>query len=144
MIQRRIVTLLAPIALIVLAAGCAAQRTSAGSSPSDPAAIAREFTGTWRGSFWQAGVHGTGGSAVEGDLMLEIKDDATYTMTWTRRGSQTNTIRDSGIVVASGRGVTLKSSRASWLPLMRNGDMLYGLTTHATGYTVKVSVERVR
>jgi hypothetical protein len=144
MMPRRIVTLLAPTALMVLAAGCAAQRTSAGSSPSDPAAIASEFTGTSRGSFWLAGLHGSGGSALEGDVTLEIRDDATYTMTWTRRASQSNTIRESGIAVPSGRGVALKSSRANSLPLMGNGDTLYGLTTHATGYTVKVSVERVR
>jgi hypothetical protein len=149
MIQHRILTPLASTALMVLAAGCAAQSPGvAGSSLSEPAVspsnVASQLSGTWHGAFWQAGGHGTGGSAVEGEATLEIKDDATYTLTWTRRGSQTSTIRDSGIVVASGRGVTLKSARGNSLPLMRNGDKLHGLTTHATGYTVKVTVERVR
>jgi hypothetical protein len=150
MMQHRILTLLASTApLVILAAGCAAGGPGvAGSSAPDPAispsAVASQLSGTWHGAFWQAGGHGTGGSAVEGEATLEIKDDATYTLTWTRRGSQTSTIRDSGIVVASGRGVTLKSARGNSLPLMRNGDTLHGLTTHATGYTVKVTVERVR
>jgi hypothetical protein len=149
MMRHRILALLASTApLVILAAGCAARGPGvAGSSPPDPvspSAVASQLSGTWHGAFWQAGGHGTGGSAVEGEATLEIKDDATYTLTWTRRGSQTSTIRDSGIVVASGRGVTLKSARGNSLPLMRNGDTLHGLTTHATGYTVKVTVERVR
>jgi hypothetical protein len=147
MIEHRIVTGLASTALMVLAAGCAGQSPGAGSSLSDPgvspSAIASPLSGTWHGTFWQAGGHGSGGSVLEGDVTLQIKEDGTYTVTWTRRGSQTSTIRDSGIVVASGRGVALKSSRGNSLPLMRSGDTLYGLTTHTTGYTVKLSVERV-
>jgi hypothetical protein len=151
MMRHRILTLLASTApLVVLAAGCTVQSPGAGGSSllpepaASPSAVASQLSGTWHGAFWQAGGHGTGGSAVEGEATLEIKDDATYTLTWTRRGSQTSTIRDSGIVVASGRGVTLKSARGNSLPLMRNCDTLHGLTTHATGYTVKVTVERVR
>jgi hypothetical protein len=149
MIQHRILTLLASTAPLIVLAGCTAQSPGAGGSrlaepAATPSAVASQLSGTWHGTFWQAGGHGTGGSAVEGEATLQIKDDATYTLTWTRRGANASTTRDSGLVVASGRGVTLKSAGGTSLPLTRNGDKLYGLTTHATGYTVKVTVERVR
>ena len=141
MVQRRIVMLLAATALIVGVAGCAAQGTGAGSSLSGPAAaastVASELSGTWRGEFYQVG----GDSHVYGYLTLEIKDDATYRLTSMRRGAASN---DSGVVVANGRNVTLKSSSGQWIPLMRNGNTLYGMTQYSTGHAFKLRVERAQ
>jgi hypothetical protein len=80
MVQRRIVTLIGSIALTVLGVGYAARTTSAGSSPADaaasPSAKASELSGTWRGSFNIVG----GDADRQGDVALDIKDDATYNL----------------------------------------------------------------
>ena len=138
MIQHRIVTIFAPIVLIVLAAGCAAQSTDDRSSLSDPAAAiaTNQLSGTWRGSFWQVGGWS---SHSEGDVTLEIKDDATYRLI-SGRGTAAN---DSGVVVATGRGVTLKSSTGQSTQLMRKGDALYGMAT-LSGRPITITVEKTR
>ncbi len=107
MVQHWIVRTFASTALIVLASGCAAPSTGAGTSLSDT---------------------------------LEIKDDATYSLISTGRGTATN---ESGVVMANGRDVTLKSSTGRWTRLTRNGDALHGMATSA-GFAITIMVERAR
>ena len=147
MVKCRIVTL-ASTALMVLAAGCATQKTDAvaslTASDASPSTIPRELVGTWNGWFRPVGVDGGGGGSTEGGMTLEIKDDATYRLISTRRGrGDVGASNDSGVVVANGRTITLKSSSGPWIPLTRNGRAMYGLTKHrTTGYTIQVTLEK--
>jgi hypothetical protein len=150
--QRRVVTVLGSLALIALSSGCATHRTDAVASRTESDAsrssFPNELVGTWTGWFRPVGgADGGGGNAMAGDMTLEIKDDATYTLTSTRRGrgdAAGRVSNDSGVVVANGRGITLKSSSGQWIPLMRNGESLYGVSTHwgSSGYTMQITVER--
>ena len=151
MVKREIVTLLASTALIVLATGCATERTSdavASLTQSDVSRsfVPRELVGTWSGWFRPAGgADGGGGNAMDGAVTLEIKDDATYKLVETLRGrgdvagKKTN---DSGIVVANGRTITLRSSSGQWISLRRNGNALYGVIQHRSGRVIQITVER--
>jgi hypothetical protein len=82
---------------------------------------------------------------MEGAMTLEIKDDATYRLIETLggrgdvAGKKTN---DSGVVVANGRTITLKSSSGQWIPLTRNGNALYGLVQHRSGRTGRLRSAR--
>ena len=151
MVKREIVTLLAFTALIVLATGCATERTSdavASLTQSDVSRsfVPRELVGTWTGWFRPVGgADGGGGNATDGAVTLEIKDDGTYQLVETGRGRGDMAGRktsDSGVVVANGRGITLKSSSGQWIPLSRNGNALYGVTNHRSGRTIQITVER--
>ena len=151
MLKREIVTLFAFTVLIVLAAGCATQRSNdavASLTVSDASRsfVPRELVGTWSGWFHQAGgADGGGGNSMDGAVTLEIKDDATYRLIETLGGrgdvvgKKTN---DSGVVVANGRTITLRSSSGQWIPLTRNGNALYGLIQHRSGRTLQITVER--
>ena len=151
MVKREIVTLVAFTALIVLATGCATERTNdavASLTQSDVSRsfVPRELVGTWSGWFLPAGgADGGGGNAMDGAVTLEIKDDATYKLVETLRGrgdvagKKTN---DSGIVVASGRTIILKSSSGQWITLRRNGNALYGVIQHRSGRVIQITVER--
>ena len=151
MVKREIVTLLASTALIVLATGCATERTSdavASLTQSDVSRsfVPRELVGTWSGWFRPVGgADGGGGNATDGAVTLEIKDDGTYQLVETGRGRGDMAGRktsDSGVVVANGRTITLKSSSGQWIPLSRNGNALYGVTSHRSGRTIQITVER--
>jgi len=151
MAKREIVTLLASTALIVFDTGCATERTSdavASLTQSDVSRsfVPRELVGTWSGWFRPAGgADGGGGNAMDGAVTLEIKDDATYKLVETLRGrgdvagKKTN---DSGIVVANGRTITLRSSAGQWISLRRNGNALYGVIQHRSGRVIQITVER--
>ena len=151
MVKREIVTLLAFTALIVLATGCATERTSdavASLTQSDVSRsfVPRELVGTWSGWFRPAGgADGGGGNAMDGAVTLEIKDDATYRLVETLggrgdvAGKKTN---ESGIVVANGRTITLRSSSGQWISLRRNGNALYGVIQHRSGRVIQITVER--
>ena len=151
MVKREIVTLLTATALIVLTTGCATQRTndavaSLTQSDASRSFVARELVGTWSGWFRPVGgADGGGGNATDGAVTLEIKDDGTYQLVETGRGRgdmagrKTN---DSGVVVANGRGITLKSSSGPWIMLSRNGNALYGVTNHRSGRAIQITVER--
>ena len=151
MAKREIVTLLASTALIVFDTGCATERTSdavASLTQSDVSRsfVPRELVGTWSGWFRPAGgADGGGGNAMDGAVTLEIKDDATYKLVETLRGrgdvagKKTN---DSGIIVANGRTITLRSSAGQWISLRRNGNALYGVIQHRSGRVIQITVER--
>ena len=140
--KRRIV-FVATIALIVLG-GCAThQRTNAVArlTESDvrPSALPADLVGTWSGSFGPI-LADSGGSAAIGNVTFVIKDDGTYTAT-ERRGASTRTY--SGVIVANGRTITLRSSSGGWYPLRRRGDVLYGVVPDTvTGYTLGISLEK--
>jgi hypothetical protein len=149
--QRRVVTLLSSIALISLAPGCATHTTDAAArlagSDASHRTVPNELVGTWSGSFWPAGgADGGGGGGVAGDVTLEIKDDATYRLSSTRRGrgdAAGKTTSDSGVVVVNRGTVTLKSSSGQWITLSRQGDALYGMTSvRGSGLTIQIAVER--
>jgi hypothetical protein len=122
----RVVAISAYTALIVLVGGCAARNTGMASGGSDPAAAVNpdQLRGTWRGEIWPIGTDST--SALNSDTILEIKDDATYRLTSTRRGTASN---DLGVVVRDGNAVILRSSTGQSIRLVRNGDDLYGVVT---------------
>ena len=146
------ILILATIAVIVLC-GCATSRPTravASSTETDTRAstLSPDLVGTWNGWFRpSSGADGGGGNGMAGDMMLEIKDDATYRLIWTRRGRGDAAGResnDSGVVVANGRGITLKSSSSGqWISLMRKGNALYGVIHHAgSGSTLQIGVEK--
>ena len=147
MVKCRIVTLASTV-LIVVVAGCATQRTDAvaslTASDASRSTIPFELVGTWNGWFRPVGIDGGGGDSTEGAMTLEIKDDATYKLVETRRGrGDVGARNDSGVVVANGRTITLKSSSGPSIPLRRNGRAMYGVTKHRTsGYTIQVTLEK--
>jgi len=131
-------------ALIVLG-GCAAhERTNAVARSTEqdvrPSALPADLVGTWRGSFWPVGAD-AGGVSATGNMTLGIKDDGTYTLLIERRGGSTQ--NDSGVAVANGHILTLRSSSGRSLSLSHRGDALYGVTPARTsGYMVQISVEK--
>ena len=151
MVKREVVMLFASTALIVFDTGCATERTNdavASLTQSDVSRsfVPRELVGTWTGWFRPVGgADGGGGNATDGAVTLEIKDDGTYQLVETGRGRGDMAGRktsDSGVVVANGRTITLKSSSGQWIPLRRNGNALYGVTNHRSGRTIQITVER--
>jgi hypothetical protein len=133
MVHRRIVTLAAAVALIVLGAGVAPSRAQSVGAPS---ANAGELSGSWRGWFNIVG----GDADRQGDLTLDIKDDATYTMAWTRKGTTSN---ESGAIVSNGGRVTLRNASGQQMTLVRNGDTLYGMSNYgAGGHPIQVTLRK--
>jgi len=140
--RKRGIVLGSSIVLIALS-GCAThQRTDvvARSTESDvrPSPLPTDLVGTWSGSFVPIGA-GAGGDNAVGSVILTIKDDGTYTATERRKAS---TWSYSGVVVANGHTITLRSSSGTWVSLRRRGDALYGVAHDRAGYTLQVSVEK--
>jgi hypothetical protein len=135
-----IVPIVGSAALLVVAGGCATERTTSPSSLSDPAAAIppTQLSGTWRGELWPVGTDST--STLNSDVALEFKDDATYRLTSTRRGTVSN---DSGNVVRDGGAVILRSSSGQSTRLLRNGDTLYGIVT-TSGRPMNIMVKKVQ
>jgi hypothetical protein len=134
MIQRRIVMFTTAVALIVLGAGAGPSLAQPAAAPS---ASASELSGNWRGWFNIVG----GDADRQGDLTLEIKDDATYTMIWNRKGAASN---ESGRVIsANGSRVSLRNASGQQMTLVRNGNTLYGLSNYgAGGHPIQVTLRR--
>jgi hypothetical protein len=135
---KRGIVFVSTIALMLLC-GCATQeRTTAvaGLTESDvrPAALPTDLVGTWNGSFWSIGAHG---ASRTGTITLNIKDDGSYTLT---RGASARS--ESGVVVANGRTVTLRSSSGAWTPLTHQGETLYGMGPDASGMAIQMSVSK--
>lgn len=133
MIQRRIVTLVVAVALSVLGLGIGPSRAQSTSTSSTDAS---ELRGPWRGWFNIVG----GDADRQGDLALEINDDATYTLTWTRKGT---TSKESGGIVATDKRVGLRNTSGQQMTLVRNGDTLYGLSNYgAGGHPIQVMLRK--
>jgi hypothetical protein len=122
-------TLLTGIALVGLFSGCTTAGTRPGSLPRDqvPAAyIDNQLAGTWRGSFskFAASLY-----EDEGDVVMQIRPDGTFTATISRAKLGTNNLAKaenlSGTVTARGDRVTLVTVQGPRLTLMRRGDALY-------------------
>jgi hypothetical protein len=142
--QRPFASILSMLVVVALIAGCAVP--SVDQSISRPAAFAGDLAGTWQGSFWWLG-----GAfyADEGSLLVQIKEDGTFTATMTPTGAANNIAKASswsGMVSQSGRRVVFdvaKGSWPAWSSLTRSGDMLYGVTTNpATGANIGIKLER--
>ncbi len=139
MVDHRIVTAFASGVLIVLAVGCAAERPGAelNLTASAAAVTASQLSGTWRGEMWAVGTDSM--SVLNRDVTLEIKDDATYRLTFIRLG--TTTSNDSGVAVRDGGAVILKSSKGQWIRLKRSDDnKLYGVFD-SSGRRMHIMVE---
>ena len=137
---------------IVFVAGCAGPgggtkpaSTALPQSDAPPAALARAgLTGTWRGSFGQVMTGDSG--LIHGEIVSRIKDDGTYTTTWTTRlvagSSRGGRLEMSGNVVADGSRVMFNDARSgARMTLKRDGDTLYGVTIDPGTRRVTVAVE---
>jgi len=122
-------TLFTSIALVALVSGCAGPGMRSSAFPRDqvPAAfIETQLAGTWRGSFSQlvASLY-----EDEGDCVLRINPEGTFTATIARAKLGTNNLAKaetfSGTVVLRGNRVTLVTAQGPRLTLMRRGDSLY-------------------
>jgi hypothetical protein len=135
-----IVTIPGCIVLTILIGGCAAKSSGPTSSLSDPAAAVSpgELRGTWRGEVWPIGTDST--SVLNSDAMLEIKNDATYRLTSTRRGTASN---ESGVVVQDGTAVILRSSTGYSTRLVRNGERLYGVMA-SSGRNMNIMLQKAQ
>ena len=135
-----IVTIPGCLALTILIAGCAAQSPGPTSSVSDPSAAVSpgELRGTWRGEVWPIGTDST--SVLNSDAMLEIKEDATYRLTSTRRGTAST---ESGVIVRDGGAVILRSSTGYSTRLVRNGERLYGLLA-SSGRSMNIMLQKAQ
>jgi hypothetical protein len=139
--QRTFVSGLIGSALVALIAGCAGP--SAGSAMSIPAASASDLAGTWNGQFWiLAGFY----YPDDGTLLLQIKEDGTFTVTMTPADASNNIAKASswsGTVSERGRLVVFHTSKGPWDSLLRSGDILYGLANDpATGADIGIKFER--
>jgi hypothetical protein len=121
--------LLTSIALVGLVSGCAGAGMRAGSFPRDqvPAEyVENQLAGTWRGSFSQleASLY-----EDEGDCVVQIRPDGTFTATISRAKLGTNNLAKaeqfSGTVVSRGNRVTLVTAQGPRLTLVHRGDSLY-------------------
>jgi hypothetical protein len=146
--QHRVISILALLALV---AGCAGPSThiSGAGSGEDGSALpaARDFTGTWQGSYWQLGMVYY---ADDADCTLQIKEDATFTVKCTRSSVGTNNIAKSsswsGRVVTNGNRIVLQDNAGAWpsIVLRRSGNGgLYGTTLDPlVGATIEMEFER--
>ena len=142
--QRTVAPALFGVVLVALIAGCAGP--SAGPSRPAPAAFTPDLVGTWNGVFWWLGGNYW---EDEGNLLLEIKEDGTFTVTMTPTPAANNIAKPtswSGTVSQSGRLVVFHLSKGAWpawSSLARSGDALYGVANDpATGADIQVSFVR--
>ena len=142
--QRMVIAGLMLAAGIGLAAGCAGP--TAGSSASRPdapgPAAADGISGTWRGSF---GLVGASLYTVEGDCVVEIKEDGTFSARIGVRSASNNLAKPStwsGTVVRRGDWVTFRTPGPS-VTLVRRGNTLYGVASDPfTEETVMIRLDR--
>ena len=136
--------------LMVFVAGCAGhsggeQRASLDTQSDGASALAGSgLTGTWRGTFGQVQTGDSG--LIHGEVVSRIKDDGTYTTTWTTRlvagSSRGGKLEMSGKVVPAGSRVMFNETRSgSRMTLKRDGDTLYGVTQDPATKRVTVAVE---
>jgi hypothetical protein len=118
--QRTSIRILSALAIFI---GGSVTASAAGPAPSD-------LSGTWRGSFSQIG----GVLYVaEGQCVLQVHDDGTYTATVTPGPGANNLVKGSkwsGTVVSDGNRVTFRTPKGPSTTLVRRGDTLYGVTNH--------------
>jgi len=141
--KRTVAPALIGVVLVALIAGCA----GSGAGPSmTPAASTADLAGTWNGLFWWLGGHYV---VDEGALLLQIKEDGTFTVTMRPTPAASNTAKASswsGTVSQSGGRVVFHLSKGAWpawASLARSGDTLYGVANDpATGADIEISFVR--
>src|SRR5499425_3373970 len=125
-------TVLTSLALVALVSGCAGAGVSHSSYSRDqvPATfVENQLAGTWQGSFSKidASLY-----EDEGNCVLQIRPDGTFTATISRAKLGTNNLAKaenfSGTVVARGNRVVLVTAQGPRLTLVRRGDALYTVT----------------
>lgn len=134
MLQRLLVALISIVALAPLGAGCAATAR----------ASASELSGIWRGTF---GLVTASLYLDEGNRILEIKEDGTFTATVTPSKARANNLSKawtwSGTVIRSGNRLTLRSSQGPSAILIRSGNTLYEVAEDPmVEATIMMSFER--
>ena len=143
--RHRVISIVAVVALL---AGCAGPSAHIGSSGEAGSAlpVARDFTGTWHGSYWQFGMVLYNDDA---DCTLQINEDSTFTAKCMRSAGANNLAKPSswsGRVLTNGNGVVLQDNDGPWpwIMLRRSGDdILYGTSTDPlVGATVEMTFER--
>lgn len=131
------------LTIVLLGALPACAGPSVDSAGSEGLAPASELSGTWTGSFGQLG-----GTLYTDDanVVLEIKEDGTFTANVTPAGGANNRGRAStwtGTVVRKGDRITFRTAQGPWMTLSRRGDTLYGVANDpATQATVMITLER--
>jgi hypothetical protein len=134
------------VVLVALIAGCAGP--SAGPSMLTPAASTADLVGTWNGLFWWLGGNYR---EDEGTLLLQIKEDGTFTVTMRPTPAANNIAKPtswSGTVSQSGGRVVFHLSNGVWpawssLARSRSGDTLYGdANDPATGADIQITFVR--
>ncbi len=129
-------TVLTSLTLVALVSGCAGAGVSPRSYSKDqvPANfVENQLAGTWRGSFSKidASLY-----EDEGDCVLQIRPDGTFTATISKAKLGTNNLAKaesfSGTVVPQGNRVALATAQGPRLTLMRRGDTLYTVAEDPT------------
>ncbi len=127
--------------LVAVIAGCAGP--NAGPALSGRAASAGDLAGTWHGQFW---ILGGFYYPDEGTLLLQVKEDGTFTVTMTPTDAANNIAKASswsGTVSTRGGLVVFHTSKGPWDSLLRSGDILYGLANDpATEADIGIKFER--
>jgi len=83
--QRMLASALIAVALTALIAGCAGP--TVGSPTVTPAAFDEQLVGTWNGQFWALGEFYY---PIEGLMVLQIREDRSFTVTVTPTGAANN------------------------------------------------------
>ena len=124
--QRTSWAVLAATGLIAIVTGCASPISGFASSSSTPPTPAAHLAGVWLGSYGWVGAYFL---VNDGDCVLRIEEDATFTAT-VRPAKGANNIAKasawSGTVVTRGNRVTFRTAQGPWITLIRSGTILYG------------------
>lgn len=135
---------LVTVVLVALIAGCAGLNTDPSVTPLTTSRS--DLSGTWNGLFWALG-----GSywPIEGTLLLQIKEDGTFTAAMTPTPGANNLAKASswsGTISQRGQHVVFHFSQGqlpAWSALARSADTMYGVAKDpATGFDIEIKLER--
>jgi hypothetical protein len=145
-VQPALLMLFSGLALLVFAAGCTGPSGRSAVAMQGPATAAYNqdaLAGTWRGSFGQVGASIY---TDDGECLLQIRDDRTFTAQVTPQPGANNLAKVStwsGTVVQRGDRVTLHSAQGPSLTLVRTRNQLYGVAEDPlVEATIAISLER--
>lgn len=137
---------LVTIVLVALIAGCAGLNT--GPSVAPPTTSPGDLSGTWNGFFWALGGFYY---PIEGTLLLQIKEDGTFTAAMRPTPGANNIAKASswsGTIGQRGQDVVFHFSQGQlpvWSSLARSADTMYGVAKDpATGFGIGIMLERTR
>jgi hypothetical protein len=137
------VAVLAALVLIAIVTGCAEPMAGSASSPAGAPGPTGDLAGVWHGSY---GWIGASFLADDGDCVLRIEENGTFTMTITPAKAASNIAKASawsGTVVIRGNRVTLRASQGPWFILVRSGTTLYGVSRDpAVEVTIMIRFDR--